>query len=99
VGGNQEICLLYHIIRVIVALFLLLTFLPSNHAARQAAGELTVTAVVASSVSVTFAADGTPVMLVANASPDADAVARASSQFSSHIAELQNKKSKHVKGR
>jgi hypothetical protein len=42
-----------------------------GHAARSAAGKLTVTAVVSSSVSVTFDAEGRPVIVVANAPADA----------------------------
>ena len=45
-----------------------------------ATGSLTVSAVVASSVSVTFNADGTYTMVVANAPADAETIAAASSE-------------------
>jgi len=44
-----------------------------------ASGNLTVTAIVTSSVSVTFAPDGTPIIVVANAPADAAAIAQISS--------------------
>ena len=62
----------------------LLIFLPSGPPASahaSASGDLTVTAVVASSVSVTFDSDGRPVLVVANAPADADTIVLASTQF------------------
>ena len=80
-GGNQKICLSYHIIlHVIVLLLLLSAFNQPNHGDRHATGALTVTALVTSSVSVTFAADGRPAVVVANAPADAGALARVSLQ-------------------
>ena len=59
-------------------------FLPSGPprgAHASATGNLTVTAVVTSSVSVTFDSDGIAVVVVANAPADADAIALASKPF------------------
>ena len=82
---------------MIVTVLLLFLFHPSSNGSRQATGKLTVTARVASSVSVTFAANGTPVIVVANAPADSDAVARVSSQSSSKKAAQPNEKSTQVK--
>jgi hypothetical protein len=46
-----------------------------------ASGNLTVSAVVTSSVSVTFTSDGKPIMVVANAPADAQAIVGASTQY------------------
>lgn len=46
-----------------------------------ASGDLTVTAMVTSSVSVTFAPDGKPIIVVANAPADAQTILSASTQF------------------
>jgi hypothetical protein len=62
----------------------LLIFLPSGPPASahaSASGDLTVTAVVASSASLTFDSDGKPVVVVANAPADANAIELASTQF------------------
>jgi hypothetical protein len=59
---------------VIAPVLLLLSFLPPGHGDRHASGELTVTATVASSISVTFAANGTPVIIVANAPADSEGI-------------------------
>jgi hypothetical protein len=66
-----------------VFIFLLILFpagLPAS-AHASATGNLTVTAVVTSSVSVTFDSAGSPVIVVANAPADADAIQIASTQF------------------
>jgi len=63
---------------------LLLILFPSGQpssAHASASGDLTVTAVVTSSVSVTFDSAGSPVIVVANAPADTDAFQIASTQF------------------
>ncbi|HWG48195.1 MAG TPA: hypothetical protein VN669_00800 [Candidatus Acidoferrales bacterium] len=80
---------------IVPVLLLFLFQLPGN--GREATGELTVTARVASSVSVTFAANGTPVIVVANAKADADALTRVSSQSPSNKTAHPNEESTHVK--
>ena len=82
---------------MILPVLLLALFHPPGNGGREATGELTVTARVASSVSVTFAANGTPVIVVANAPADTDAVARVPSQSRSKKAAQPNEKSKQVK--
>jgi hypothetical protein len=82
---------------MILPVLLLALFHPPGNGGREATGELTVTATVASSVSVTFAANGTPVIVVANASADTDAVALAASQSRSKKAAQPNGKSTQVK--
>ena len=75
-----------------------LMFLPSgppSGAHASATGNLTVTAVVTSSVSVTFDSDGRPVMVVANAPADADAIALASKPFDKTT---RNRDHKPIKG-
>jgi hypothetical protein len=85
---------------VIVPALLLLSFFPPNHRSGQATGELTVTAVVASSVSVTFAPDGTPSIVVANAPADAEPIARTSSQPRERkAAQSYSRRNKPVKAR
>jgi len=62
----------------------LLILLPSGQpssAHASESGDLTVTAVVASSASVTFDSDGRSVLVVANAPADADTIVLASKQF------------------
>jgi hypothetical protein len=62
----------------------LLLFLQSSlptSAHRSASGNLNVTAAVTSSVLVTFDSDGKPIVVVANAPADADAIVLASMQF------------------
>jgi len=49
----------------------------------RASGDLTVTAIVTSSVSVTFAPDGTPTVIVANAPADAATITLLSSSLPS----------------
>ncbi|HWH56497.1 MAG TPA: hypothetical protein VN682_02640 [Terriglobales bacterium] len=66
-----------------VFIFLLILFPsgPPASAHASATGNLTVTAVVTSSVSVTFDSAGSPVIVVANAPADTDAFQIASTQF------------------
>jgi len=72
---------------IIPHVFLLLFFMApfgsqnsGQHAS--ASGNLTVTAIVTSSVSVTFAPDGTPTIVVANAPADAATIVDVSSSLS-----------------
>jgi hypothetical protein len=62
---------------------MLLLVSSDNSAGRHAnaSGNLTVTAMVTSSVSVTFAADGKPIIVVANAPADTQTIVSASTQF------------------
>ena len=60
--------------------FLFLSSGPAAGAHPSANGNLTVTAVVASSVFVSFSPDGTPVIVVANAPADAETIVLASTQ-------------------
>jgi len=66
---------------VVSFLLILLPSGPPTSAHASASGDLTVTAVVASSASVTFDSDGRPILVVANAPADADTIVWASKQF------------------
>jgi outer membrane protein assembly factor BamE (lipoprotein component of BamABCDE complex) len=66
---------------VFILLLVLLPSGPPASAHASATGDLTVTAVVTSSVSVTFDSAGRPAIVVANAPADADAIQMASTQF------------------
>ena len=66
---------------VVTFLLILLPSGPPASAHASASGDLTVTAVVASSASVTFDSDGRAVLVVANAPADADTIVLASEQF------------------
>jgi hypothetical protein len=66
---------------VVSFLLILLPSGPPTSAHASASGDLTVTAVVTSSVLVTFDSAGKPLIVVANAPADADAIQMASTQF------------------
>lgn len=66
---------------VITLLLVLLQSGPPVSAHANASGNLSVTAIVTSSISVTFDAQGRPVVIVANAPADADSIVQASTQF------------------
>jgi len=66
----------------VVLLLLLAAPGPQSGQHASASGSLTVTAIVTSSVSVTFAPDGTPTIVVANAPADAATIVDVSSSLS-----------------
>ena len=97
---------------VVTFLLILLPSGPPASAHASASGDLTVTAVVASSASLTFDSDGKPVVVVANAPADANAIELTSTQFaqkrnpdqkpreaSPHRSQSKNKGAKHASAR
>jgi hypothetical protein len=66
---------------VITLLLVLLPSGPPGSAHANASGNLSVTAIVTSSASVSFDSQGRPVVMVANAPADADSIVQASTQF------------------